>query len=104
MLQLWMFYIYFFFKKITDKNFQVTISLMKTKSPDDHQCHTIAKSGMILHQVHLQYQIAGLLDCAPLIWSKLWVFDIHDTGFPDTNFRWNLSTNEVLSLFRYESV
>ena len=35
----------YFFQLIIDKIFHFAISLMKTKSPDDHQFHALAKYG-----------------------------------------------------------
>ena len=76
-----------FAEKITDKNFLVSISLMKARSPDDHQSHAFTKSGTILYQVDCQCQITGLLNYVALIYSKLCVFDIHYTEFSYTNVR-----------------
>ena len=75
MLQLWIF-VYVLQKKITNKNFQVAISLMKTRSPNDYQCHAFTKSGTILYQIHCQCQTTGLLNYVPLIYSKLCVWHL----------------------------
>ena len=52
MLQLWMFVYILFFQMIIDKNFQIAISLIKTRSPDDHQHHAFALYRTILYLVH----------------------------------------------------
>ena len=67
---------------IIDMNFYVAVSLMKTRLPDNDQCHALAKYGKFILVVGfaINCQITGPLSKVFLICYKLHVKTC-DTGF-----------------------
>ena len=72
-------YVYLF-QKIINKNFHPAISLMKTRLPDDHQCHAVAKYEKFCIRFTINCLITCPLSEAFLICCKLHVKLCH-TGF-----------------------